>query len=74
VSTLTEIQVAFTHLPDNERKALQFWLNSMFEPDLSAPEEERLLRSLDVAIRDINAGKGIGVDEVRKRVSLPVVR
>ena len=68
MSTLVEIQDAVTHLPGNERKALQLWLNSMIEPDLSVQEEERLLRSLDEAVRDIDAGKGIGIDEVRKRV------
>ncbi len=68
MSTLVEIQDAVTHLPSNERKALQFWLNSQAEPELSAQEEQRLLRSLDEAIRDIDAGKGISLDEVRQRV------
>jgi predicted transcriptional regulator len=74
MSTLVEIQDAVTNLPGNERKALQIWLNSMVEPDLSAQEEERLLQSLDEAVRDIDAGKGVTMDEVRKRVSSWVAR
>jgi hypothetical protein len=68
MSTLMEIQDAVAHLPSNERKALQLWLNSQSEPELSAPEEQRLLRSLDEAARDIDAGKGVSLDEARKRV------
>lgn len=74
MSTLVEIQDAVTLLPGNERKALQLWLNSIVEPDLSAQEEERLLQSLDEAVRDIDAGKGVTMDEVRKRVSSWVAR
>jgi len=66
--TLIEIQNAVAHLPGNERKALQLWLNSMVETDLSVPEEERLLRSLDEAVREIDAGKGTAIGEVHKRV------
>jgi hypothetical protein len=74
MSTLVEIQDAVTHLSGNERKALQLWLNSMVEPDLSGPEEERLLRSLDEAVREIDAGKGVAIDEVRKRLGSWVAR
>ena len=63
-----EIQDAVAHLPSNERKALQLWLNSQSEPELTAQEEQRLLHSLDEAARDIDAGKGVSLDEVRKRV------
>ena len=68
MSTLVEIQNAVAHLPSNERKALQFWLNSQTEPELTAQEEQRLLRSLDEAIRDIDAGNGVSLDEVRQRI------
>jgi hypothetical protein len=68
MSTLVEIQDAVAQLPDNEKKALQLWLNSQAEPKMSAQEEEQLLRSLDEAMRDIDAGKGVTIDEVRKRV------
>jgi predicted transcriptional regulator len=68
MSTLTEIQDAVAQLPSNEKKALQLWLNSQAEPEMTAQEEEHLLRSLDEAMRDIDAGKGVSMDEVRKRV------
>jgi hypothetical protein len=35
---------------------------------MSAEEEARLLRSLDEAIRDIDVGKGVVIDEVRQQV------
>ena len=69
MSTLVEIQDAVARLPGSERKALQLWLNSQSEPELTALEEQRLLRSLDDAVRDIDAGKGVPMDEVRKRVA-----
>ena len=65
MNTLVEIQDAVGHLPSNERKALQLWLNSQAEPELTAPEEQRLLNSLDEAVSDIDAGKGISLDDVR---------
>lgn len=68
MSTLIEIQDAVAQLPSNEKKALQLWLNSQAEPEMTAQEEQRLLRSLDEAMRDIDAGKGVPIDEVRKRV------
>jgi len=68
MSTLVEIQDAVARLPNDERKALQLWLNSQSEPLLSAQEEQRLLRSLDEAIRDIDAGKGLPLGEVRQRI------
>ena len=68
MSTLAEIQDAVAHLPSNEKKALQLWLNSQTEPEMAAQEEQRLLCSLDEAMRDIDAGKGVSVDDVRKRV------
>jgi hypothetical protein len=68
MSTLVEIQDAVAQLPSNERKALQLWLDSQAEPEMTAQEEQRLLRSLDGAVRDIDAGKGVSLDEVRKKV------
>jgi hypothetical protein len=68
MSTLIEIQAAVAQLPGNEKKALQLWLNSQAEPEMTAQEEQRLLRSLDEAMRDVDAGKGVSMDEVRKRV------
>lgn len=68
MSTLAEIQDAVAQLPSDEKKALQVWLNSQTEPEMSPQEEERLLQSLDQAMRDIDAGKGASMDELRKRV------
>jgi hypothetical protein len=68
MSTLVEIQDAVVRLPGNERQALQLWLNSQSEPHFTASEEARLLRSLDDAARDIDAGKGVPINDVRKRV------
>jgi hypothetical protein len=68
MSTLFEIQDAVAQLPNRERKALQLRLNSQSEPELTALEEQRLLHSRDEAVHDIDAGKGVSIDEVRKRV------
>jgi hypothetical protein len=68
MSTLVEIQDAVARLAGNEKKALQLWLNSQIEPVLTTQDEQRLLRSLDEAERDIDAGKGVSINEVRQRV------
>ena len=68
MSTLIEIQDAVAQLPSNEKKALQLWLNSQAEPEMTPQEEQRLLRWLNEAVRDIDAGKGVSIDEVRQRV------
>jgi hypothetical protein len=68
MSTLIEIQDAVARLPSSEKKALQLWLNSQAEPEMTPQEEQRLLRSLDEAMRDIDAGKGVSIDEVRQRI------
>jgi hypothetical protein len=68
MSTLIEIQEAVARLPSSEQKALQLWLDSQAEPEMSPQEEERLLRSLDEAMCDIDAGQGVSMDEVRQRV------
>jgi len=69
MSTLAEIQDAVGNLPDDEKKALSLWLNSQTEPEMSAREEQRLLHSLDEAMRDVDAGKGVPMEDVRKRVA-----
>jgi hypothetical protein len=69
MSTLVEIQDAVARLPGSERKVLQLWLNSQNEPELTASEEERLLRSLDEAVRDVEAGKGVPINAVRNHVA-----
>ncbi len=69
MSTLAEIQDAVVRLPSNERKALQLWLDSQAEPEMTPQEERELLRSLDEAVRDLEAGKGVPLEEMRKRVA-----
>ena len=68
MSTLSEVQDAITRLPISEKKALQLWLDSQAEPEMTPQEEQLLLHSLDEAIRDIDAGKGVSIDDVRQRV------
>lgn len=68
MTMLAEIQAAVARLPGQERKALQLWLDSQAEPELTAPEEQRLLRSLDKAVRDIDAGQGISLAAARQRI------
>ena len=68
MSTLVEIRDAVARLSSNEKKALQLWLDSQTEPEMTGQEEQRLLRSLDEAMRDIDAGKGVSIDDVRKQV------
>jgi len=68
MSTLVEIQDAVARLSSSEKKALQLWLNSQAEPEMTARDEQCLLRSLDEAMSDIGAGKGVSIDDVRKRL------
>ena len=69
MSTLAEIQEAVTRLPNDEKKALSLWLNSQSGPELSVADEQRLLQSLDEAMRDVDAGKGVPIEDVRKLMS-----
>ena len=69
MSTLAEIQDAVAHLPGDEKKALALWLNSQAEPKITTQEEQQLLHSLDQAISDIDAGKGVSIEDARKRVA-----
>ena len=69
MSTLAETQEAIIRLPDEEQNALSLWLDSQRAPQMSARDEEVLLRSLDEAIRDLDAGKGVPIGEVRKQLA-----
>ena len=66
MSTLTEIQRAIEKLPDREKKALSAWLASSQEGDLPGPEEAALLASLDRAARELDAGRGVPIEEVQR--------
>lgn len=64
-----EIQDAVGKLPPNEKTALSLWLDSQNSPAMSTHEEQQLLRSLDEAARDVNAGKGVSLADARKLVA-----
>jgi len=68
VSTLVEIQEAISRLGEAEKAALSVWLESQSAPAMSASDEQRLLRSLDEAIRDVDTGKGVPLEEAHKLV------
>jgi hypothetical protein len=69
MSTLTEIQEAVTRLSVDDQKALALWLESQAGLDMTPEDERKLLDSLNEAMCDLDAGKGIPIDEVRKRVA-----
>lgn len=69
MSTLLEIQDAVTKLPDGEKNALSLWLISQAAPTLSTQEESQLLRSLDEAVRDLDAGRGVPMSDAHKLVA-----
>lgn len=69
MSTLAEIQQAITKLGDDEKSALSLWLQLQTAPTLTARDEQRLLHSLDEAISDVDAGKGVPLEEARKLVA-----
>jgi predicted transcriptional regulator len=69
MSTLAEIQDAISQLSEREQAALAAWLDSRRTLSLNIQNEESLLRSIDEATRDIDAGKGVPIEEVRRRVA-----
>ena len=69
MSTLMEVQEAVTRLRDDEKTALSLWLNSQAAPTLNAQEEQQLLRSLDEATRDVDAGRGVPMQDAHKLVA-----
>jgi hypothetical protein len=69
VKTLIEVKKAVTELSPREQTPLAHWLNSQLAPvTMSAAEERRLLASLDEAMRDLDAGKGVPLEAVRKLI------
>ena len=65
VSTLSEIQEAIEQLPASEKKALSAWFASQGERNMSEQEEAALLESLDAAAKQLDAGQGVPIDQVR---------
>ena len=68
MSTLVEIQEAISRLGNDEKTALSLWLEAQTSPAMSARDEQHLLRSLDEAIRDVDTGKGVPLEEAHKLV------
>ena len=68
MSTMVEIQQAIEKLADRDKKALAAWLSSTGDTWMSEPEEAALLASLDKAARQLDAGQGVAIDEVRSMV------
>lgn len=64
-----EIQDAVAELREEEKQALAVWLASQTPPEMGAEDERKLLRTLDEAVRDVEVGKGVPMNEVRKRVA-----
>lgn len=69
-----EIQEAVAKLRDDEKAALSLWLNSQAAPAINAQEEQQLLRSLDDAIREVDAGRGVSVQDAHKLVAASAAR
>jgi hypothetical protein len=69
MTTLAEIQDAISQLSDREQAALAAWLDSRRTSSLNIQDEESLLHSLDEATKDINAGKGVSIEDLRRRVA-----
>jgi hypothetical protein len=55
---------------EKRHELMQFMakLQTPGEPAINPEDEGQLLKSLDEAIRDIDSGKGISIDEARQRV------
>ncbi|MGA2657523.1 MAG: hypothetical protein ABSH34_08375 [Verrucomicrobiota bacterium] len=68
MSTMVEIQQAIEKLGDRDKKALAAWLSSTGDTWMSEPEEAALLASLDEAARQLDAGQGVAIEEVRSMV------
>jgi hypothetical protein len=68
MSTVTEIQAAIQKLSPKEKSTLTTWLESQEEPVMSEAEEAVLLARLDKAARELDAGQGVPLDQVRGRV------
>ena len=64
-----EIQEAVGKLPPSEKTALSLWLDSQSTPAMSTQEEQQLLRSLDEAMREVDAGRGVSMPDAHKLVA-----
>jgi hypothetical protein len=74
MSKLIEIQQQIERLPTQEKKALSAWLASQENAAMSDQEEAALLANLDEAERQLDAGQGVPIDQVRRMVPLWVTK
>lgn len=68
MSTVLEIQEAIQKLPSKDKSALTAWLGSQEQPVMSPQEEATLLARLDKAAQELDAGKGVSLQNVRGMV------
>jgi hypothetical protein len=68
MSSVVEIQAAIEKLSPREKSTLAAWLESQEEPVMSEAEEAALLARLDQAARELDAGRGVPLDQVRGMV------
>ncbi|MCE0523139.1 MAG: hypothetical protein LV480_09535 [Methylacidiphilales bacterium] len=68
MSTVQEIQEAIVQLPEEARMVLLQWIHSREEtvPSLDDPE---LLRQAEEGARQLDAGRGITLEEARRLTS-----
>ncbi len=69
MSTVAEIQRAIEQLSSRDKAALSAWLQSQEDPAMTKTEEAALLASLDEAARQLDAGQGVEIEEVRSRAA-----
>ena len=69
MSTVMEIQEAIEKLALKEKSTLTVWLESQEEPAMSPTEEAALLARLDQAARELDAGQGVPLEQVRGMVT-----
>jgi hypothetical protein len=69
MSSVVEIQKAIEQLSSKDKTAISTWLQSQEEPLMTDAEEAAMLTRLDRAAKDLDAGKGVPIDEVRRRVA-----
>ncbi len=74
MSSVMEIQDAIEKLSPREKSSLTVWLESQEEPVMSEAEEAALLARLDKAARELEAGKGVPLEQVPGMVSQWVTR
>jgi hypothetical protein len=68
MSALSQIQESITRLTGDEKKVLALWLNSQVQPSFAPEDERELLATLDDAVAEIDAGRGVPLNEVRGRI------